>query len=223
MSFNLNKTDKPLSKFNLSKDAEPPVGKKDEKRSGKGMWVILTLLVAGGLAWYLFRGKPGDTVTATMSTMPQEPAKDSPAQATHVTGHSAALTGKAERPEPVNNNAAAGASANVLENSIPGSFAPGSSSLQPEATAVNDLISMLSKNPRKKILIKGYASSEGDLAFNRQLSGHRAVSFKEYLIGKGVAADRITTEARGIEDPIASNDTEAGRSKNRRVQVVITN
>jgi outer membrane protein OmpA-like peptidoglycan-associated protein len=87
---------------------------------------------------------------------------------------------------------------------------------------VNDLVNILLKNPGKKIVIKGYASSEGDLTVNRQLSAQRAASFKDFLVGKGIAADRISTEAKGIEDPAASNDTEDGRKKNRRVQITIT-
>jgi hypothetical protein len=72
-----------------------------------------------------------------------------------------------------------------------------------------------------KITIYGYASSEGTLSANLVLAKERAESFKQYLISRGVDAAMITTVGKGIDDPIASNDTETGRTQNRRVEVSI--
>lgn len=70
------------------------------------------------------------------------------------------------------------------------------------------------------VQINGYASSEGDLQLNTVLSERRAAAFKAYLVAKGASAERLLASGRGVVDPLASNDTEAGRAKNRRVEVV---
>ncbi len=70
-----------------------------------------------------------------------------------------------------------------------------------------------------KISVFGYASSEGDIAFNQSISQARADAYKKWLIRKGIDESLVTAIGKGIENPIASNDTEAGRRKNRRVEV----
>ena len=55
-----------------------------------------------------------------------------------------------------------------------------------------------------------------------KLSGERAASVKNYLVAKGLAASRFSVTGLGIADPIASNETVEGRSKNRRVEFAIT-
>ncbi|RFM35167.1 OmpA family protein [Chitinophaga silvisoli] len=72
-----------------------------------------------------------------------------------------------------------------------------------------------------KITIYGYASSEGTLSVNLALAQERAESFKQYLVSKGIDPAMITAVGKGIDDPIASNDTETGRTQNRRVEVSI--
>ena len=70
-------------------------------------------------------------------------------------------------------------------------------------------------------MIYGYASSEGDLSLNLKLAAERAESFKQYLISRGIAEGMITAVGKGIENPVATNDTESGRAQNRRVEVHI--
>lgn len=227
MSFNLNKTDQSESKFNLSKGDKPPAIEEGKKGSRKGVWIIMVLLVFGGLAWYLLREKTAteNSATAAVPTVNQEPSvtKDSPVKRPIDATENVATTRKtSDKIKPGNKNTTAESVISALQNSVPGSFDPGSSSLHPDAAVVKDMIDALSKNPRKKIIIKGYASSEGDVAVNRELSAQRATSFKNLLVSKGIAAGRIKTEAMGIEDPVATNVTEEGRKKNRRVQVTIT-
>lgn len=72
-----------------------------------------------------------------------------------------------------------------------------------------------------KITIYGYASSEGTLSVNLALAQERAESFKQYLVSKGIDPAMITAVGKGIDNPIASNDTETGRTQNRRVEVSI--
>ncbi len=69
-----------------------------------------------------------------------------------------------------------------------------------------------------KLTIEGYTDSTGDAAFNTQLSQDRADAVRTYLAGKGVDAARLESKGFGAESPIASNDTEEGRAKNRRVE-----
>lgn len=72
------------------------------------------------------------------------------------------------------------------------------------------------------IKIFGYTDSTGPADYNLRLSKDRAESVKSYLIGKGIAASRFSTEGLGIADPIATNETAEGRSQNRRVEFAIT-
>ncbi len=84
---------------------------------------------------------------------------------------------------------------------------------------LNEIVDVIQKNPHiKKISIEGHASSEGDAAFNKRLSADRAKSVMQYLVEKGVDKNRLQSKGFGSEQPIASNDTEEGREKNRRVE-----
>jgi len=60
----------------------------------------------------------------------------------------------------------------------------------------------------------------GGDAHNQTLSEKRALSVKAYLVGAGVDAKRLTTQGFGANKPVSSNDTELGRSQNRRVEIV---
>jgi MYXO-CTERM domain-containing protein len=73
----------------------------------------------------------------------------------------------------------------------------------------------------KKVRIEGHTDSRGGDKYNKNLSARRARAVRVYLIGKGIAPDRLVAEGFGEEKPIADNTTEEGRSKNRRVEFVI--
>ena len=77
----------------------------------------------------------------------------------------------------------------------------------------------LLKKPDTSINIKGYTDSTGNYSYNISVSEFRANTIKTYLAGKGIEAARIKTFGLGPENPIASNETEAGRRKNRRVEI----
>lgn len=72
-----------------------------------------------------------------------------------------------------------------------------------------------------KILIEGHASSDGDDRHNMELSDKRAKAVREALIAKGVKADVLEAKGFGETKPIASNDTDEGKEKNRRVEFTI--
>ena len=68
-------------------------------------------------------------------------------------------------------------------------------------------------------MIEGHTSSEGNEQYNQELSARRAQSVVEDLVRRGIDVARITTVGKGELEPIASNNDEAGRSLNRRVDV----
>ena len=80
---------------------------------------------------------------------------------------------------------------------------------------------LLKTFPEADALIEGHTDSTGDPAYNRSISGERAVSVRNYLLEQGIEARRLATSGVGSEKPIESNSTPAGRSKNRRVEIRI--
>lgn len=80
----------------------------------------------------------------------------------------------------------------------------------------------LESNPTVKISIEGHTDTEGDSQYNQRLSENRAKSVYTYLIDKGIDSSRLNYEGLGDTQPIASNDTEEGKAKNRRTEIRIT-
>jgi outer membrane protein OmpA-like peptidoglycan-associated protein len=72
------------------------------------------------------------------------------------------------------------------------------------------------------VRIIGHTDSVGSDAFNQKLSEQRAASVVSFLLSQGVAADKLSSEGRGESEPVDSNDTDAGRAKNRRVEIHLT-
>jgi outer membrane protein OmpA-like peptidoglycan-associated protein len=95
------------------------------------------------------------------------------------------------------------------------------------ASASNDqlaqLAAVLKAYPTVVIAVEGHTDNTGDSASNKKLSEDRAAAVKDALVGMGVPAERVTSTGWGAEKPIASNDTEEGKLKNRRVEISITN
>lgn len=89
-------------------------------------------------------------------------------------------------------------------------------------TNLDKLAQVLKNNPDTNINIYGYTDSKGSDAYNLSLSERRANAVKSYLVAKGISSSRIFAMGRGENDPVASNDTEAGRAENRRVEFAIT-
>jgi OOP family OmpA-OmpF porin len=77
----------------------------------------------------------------------------------------------------------------------------------------------MQKNPKVEILLSGHTSKDGTDAFNKELSVSRVRACRSYLISKGIDEGRIQVIGYGAEKPIAPNDTEKNRSKNRRVEM----
>ena len=99
-------------------------------------------------------------------------------------------------------------------------FDTGSAKIKPASYAVLDEIAeLLVSTPSLKVEIQGHTDSAGSRDMNVRLSKDRANSVAAYLVNKGVSADQLTTEGYGPSRPIASNDSAAGRAKNRRVEL----
>ncbi|MNW14674.1 Outer membrane porin F precursor [compost metagenome] len=69
------------------------------------------------------------------------------------------------------------------------------------------------------VKVIGHTDSQGSDAYNQALSERRASSVAEYLISQGLAPSKVTSQGRGESEPIADNETDAGRAQNRRVEL----
>lgn len=103
-------------------------------------------------------------------------------------------------------------------------FVTNSAELRPESAPGLDIVAAsLVANPDVRVVVEGYTDNVGKAAANEKLSHARAETVRQYIVNKGVAADRISSRGFGPRRPVASNKTEAGRAQNRRVELRKTN
>jgi outer membrane protein OmpA-like peptidoglycan-associated protein len=103
-------------------------------------------------------------------------------------------------------------------------FTTGRADLKPGATGnLSKLVAFLDKYPDRSVAIQGYTDSVGSEDYNQRLSERRADSVKSYLTGQGIGSTRLSALGKGRSDPVADNDSAAGRQQNRRVEVIISN
>jgi len=103
-------------------------------------------------------------------------------------------------------------------------FDTGRANLKPGAASnLNRLVAFLNQYPDRTVRIEGYTDSVGGEDYNQGLSERRADSVKSYLAGEGIGSIRLSASGKGESDPVASNDSAAGRQQNRRVEVIISN
>ena len=101
-------------------------------------------------------------------------------------------------------------------------FKSGETQLRDEAMAsLVEVVDLLQSEPDKKIRIEGHTDSTGDAETNLEISEKRATSVLDALVSLGVDPARFTMAGMGEDFPIASNETEEGRSQNRRVDVIL--
>jgi outer membrane protein OmpA-like peptidoglycan-associated protein len=101
-------------------------------------------------------------------------------------------------------------------------FATDSSALNANFYEVlNSVATVLDEYEQTVIEVAGHTDSTGTNAYNQTLSQQRAESVSAYLRTRGVLADRIIPIGSGEERPVASNDNEAGRQQNRRVELTL--
>jgi general secretion pathway protein A len=84
---------------------------------------------------------------------------------------------------------------------------------------LNRIAAFMLQSPTAKVSIKGYTDSTGNSSYNISVSQFRANIIKTYLVGKGVNPANIDAVGLGAENPIATNATEDGRRRNRRVEI----
>ncbi|MGE4338294.1 MAG: outer membrane protein OmpA [Pigmentiphaga sp.] len=94
--------------------------------------------------------------------------------------------------------------------------------IKPDGRAMLDeLVRQIANIDLEVILAVGFTDSIGTVEYNLGLSDRRANAVKQYLIERGVPANRIYTEGKGKADPIATNSTPEGRAQNRRVEIEV--
>ena len=96
------------------------------------------------------------------------------------------------------------------------------SDLKPEGKAkLDDLADKVKGLTLEVVIAVGHTDSKGTDAYNQKLSIRRSEAVKTYLTNKGIEASRIYTEGKGESQPVADNKTDAGRAKNRRVEIEV--
>ncbi|MBU1627577.1 OmpA family protein [bacterium] len=87
--------------------------------------------------------------------------------------------------------------------------------------SLDEVANVLKANPNVKVIIEGHTDSKGSDEYNLNLSQKRADSIKKYLVSKGIAAENLSTKGYGESKPIADNETDEGRAKNRRIELTV--
>lgn len=113
---------------------------------------------------------------------------------------------------------------NELKLAIPSdvSFDTGRSAIKSNfAPILNQFANGLRNNPNAEVRIIGHTDSTGTDAINNPLSIDRAASTRDYLIARGVPQQAFRIEGRGSREPVADNNSDAGRAQNRRVEIYV--
>lgn len=113
---------------------------------------------------------------------------------------------------------------NQLKLNIPSdiSFDINSAVIKPNLRPILDQFAQgLANQPNTEIRIIGHTDSTGSDAINNPLSVNRAASARNYLVSRGVSGQRIQIDGRGSHEPIADNYSEAGRARNRRIEMFL--
>lgn len=103
-------------------------------------------------------------------------------------------------------------------------FATASYKLLPKSfKPLNDVVAIMKADETLKLAIDGHTDSQGSDEYNQTLSENRAKSVKDYLVSKGIDESRLISAGYGETKPVADNATAAGRAKNRRTEITVTN
>jgi OmpA-OmpF porin, OOP family len=99
-------------------------------------------------------------------------------------------------------------------------FDTGKATLQPASDGPLNQVLQVLQDDSLKVLIEGHTDNVGAPAANQALSEKRAQAVRDWLAAKGIAADRLTAKGYGASKPVTDNNTDEGRAKNRRVELV---
>jgi outer membrane protein OmpA-like peptidoglycan-associated protein len=170
--------------------------------------------IAGGLICYAQDGdEDGDGVFDRRDRCPDTPAGT---QVDHMGCPLPQYPPSQPRPEPV----AAAPEVITLDDQGPVLFAFNSAALSADAQQrLQALLPKLSDPSVISVKVIGHTDSVGSDSYNQGLSERRASSVAEYLISQGLAPQKVTSQGHGESEPVADNDTDEGRARNRRVEL----
>ena len=92
-----------------------------------------------------------------------------------------------------------------------------------EKTKLQGIINYLKDHPEQNVEISGHTDDVGTIEHNLELSDSRAKSVKNYFVSQGIVGSRMTTMGFGKSQPMATNESEAGKQENRRVEIKFIN
>jgi len=190
----------------------------EEKKKFPWWILILIALLLAILAYFLLAKK------STPEVIPAPQAAVTPPTIATVAAKNPEVQPEIDTITSIKNAIAAGA--NTENRSINFNdilFKYDSDSILTESNAsLNEAYLFLNEIPKLKVKIVGHTSNEGKAKYNQKLSKKRAVAVLNYLVGKGITEDRMIAEGKGSGEPVADNDTEENKQKNRRIQFIIT-
>lgn len=201
-----------LKHVTVTREAEKP-------RSMSWLWLVLLPLL-GLLLYYGLRGR-GTPPARTEEIVPAvAPARES---VTLCNGEALPLTRDSFNYN-LGNFLAKGSNADLPKTFVFDNlnFESGTTTLTPQSQAtVNDLVTILKACPSAQVKLVGHTDSTGDTGANVALSQNRANAVRDMLVNNGVPAASISTAGYGQENPVASNDTEEGKARNRRTELIV--
>jgi outer membrane protein OmpA-like peptidoglycan-associated protein len=102
-------------------------------------------------------------------------------------------------------------------------FASSKAELLPEAQLKLNSVaeSLTQQDPDSNMMVEGHTDSQGAISYNQDLSQRRAQTVRDYLVSRGIASDRISSQGFGSSRSVANNNSTEGRANNRRVEIVV--
>jgi OmpA-OmpF porin, OOP family len=216
-------------------EIDPVVAQTVQKERSIWLWLLpLLLILAGLLLWFLFRPRPAPVAEAP-APLPAAAPVATVAPATPDLGSF------------VPRQLVDGTMLSIPEHGVEGRllafiqdpsqkpnktswfdfdrllFATGSATLEPQSSEqLHNIAAILKAYPRTHLTIGGYTDNTGDAAQNLKLSQDRADNVTAELVKLGVAKDRLLAKGYGEQHPVGDNATEAGRTQNRRISMLVT-
>jgi len=181
------------------------------KSDRKWLWLLLLLALVALLLWYFNSNKKEEPLPVAAPSQPVEIKKDTVAAET------------LSQIDELKKDIASGEnteSRSLTFNDI--LFSVNSDKILPSSDSIlTETFDLLKEFSDLNVEIVGHTSEEGNESYNQRLSEKRAIAVKKHLVTKGIPTDRIKTRGEGIKKPIADNDSEEGRAKNRRIEFIV--